>query len=74
MSENKRLTPTVIMYVDGERLSTAWEGAFRSLNYIDPLNDIGRTNINFVFADPNGIDTDTFAYGSAISILIGLQR
>jgi len=73
MQENKRLTPTVIIYVDGQRLNTVWEGAFRSLNLNDPLNDIGKARINFVFANPEELDTDIFAPCSNVSILLGYK-
>jgi phage protein D len=47
MSANERLVPVCIIYVDGVRLDTVCEGAFRSVKVFDLLNKVGQCTVTF---------------------------
>jgi len=74
MSENKKLTPVAIIYLDGNRLSPDWEGRVNSFRITDKLNSIGSCFIHFTCHNPEvDTDTETFPTGSNISILLGYK-
>jgi len=73
MSDNKKLTPICIIYVDDVRLDTIWEGRFRSVRITDPLSSIGSCSIDFICDDLNDMDTETFCLGSNISVNLGYK-
>lgn len=60
-SENKTLTPTCIIYVDGERLDWKYEGALESVKVSDRLNEAGTASLLF------GMPAGEFDGGGAFS-------
>jgi hypothetical protein len=73
MSENKRLVPVCIIYVDGNRLDTACEGAFRSVKVFDCLNRISEYSIAFDWSDLGNKNAKTFAFSAALSVHLGYK-
>lgn len=73
MSDNKRLVPTCIIYVDGVRLSTACEGAFRSVKVFDTMNKIGESFITFDWHDLGDENAKDFPFNANVSIHLGYK-
>jgi phage protein D len=73
MSDNKRLVPTCIIYVDGARLNTACEGAFRSIRIYDTLNRIGECAVDFDYGDLGKENSKTFSFDSELSVHLGYK-
>ena len=73
MSNNKRLVPTCIIYIDGVRMNTVCEGAFRSVHVTDTLNKISTCFIRFDFAGLTEADFNNFAFESRVSIHLGYK-
>jgi phage protein D len=73
MSDNKRLVPTCIIYVDGSRLNTACEGAFRSVRVTDTMNRAGICTIAFDYSDLGNENTKNFSFNSELSVHLGYK-
>jgi len=73
MSENKRLTPTWIIYVDGRRLDTAHEGALRSIEIVDRLNGVSTFTVVFYTAEVKVREQNLISLESEISIHMGYK-
>jgi phage protein D len=71
MSENKHLTPVVIMYADGRRLDLTHEGALESLTVTDRLNGI--SEFTFIFDAVALPQSDDIGLGSEVSICLGYK-
>ena len=71
--ENERLVPICIIYIDDVRLSTALEGAFRSVTIHDRMNGIGECAITFYNQDLEQDDKKTFSYDSKVSVELGYK-
>ncbi len=73
MTDNKHLTPTAIVYVDGKRMDTEHEGALKEIFIKDVLNDISSFSLLFNNAHTKIADKDLFALESEISIHLGYK-
>ena len=73
MSSNKRLVPTCIIYIDGTRINTACEGAFRSVHVTDTLNKVSTCRICFDRTELTEADIKNFTLGSRVSIHLGYK-
>ena len=73
MSSNKRLVPTCIIYIDGVRINTACEGAFRSVHVTDTLNKVGKCRICFDRTELTEADIKNFTLGSRVSVHLGYK-
>ena len=73
MNENERLVPICIIYLDGVRLNTALEGAFRSANVYDKMNGIGQCVISFDNYELKQEDKKSFGYDMRLSIHMGYK-
>jgi phage protein D len=73
MSDNKRLVPVCIIYLDGIRLNTACEGAFRSVLVDDILNGISECNLTFDYQDFGDENAKNFSFGSELSVHLGYK-
>jgi hypothetical protein len=71
MSENKKLVPTCILYVNGERIDHLWEGPLRSIRVVDSLNEIGACAITFARNDKDA--EKIFPLSSTLSVLLGYK-
>jgi phage protein D len=73
MSDNKHLVPTCIIYVDGVRLSTACEGAFRSVKVFDVMNKISECFISFDRQDLGDENAKDFPFNANVSVHLGYK-
>ena len=73
MSENTRLTPVWIVYVDGRRLDGDHEGALQSIVINDKLNGISTFTLLFDNADAKIRDLGVISLESEISIHLGYK-
>lgn len=71
--ENKTLTPVWIAYVDGKRLNTDYEGAFKSINVMDCINGIGTARMLFDMSAVNFDEDEVFSIMSEVSIHLGYK-
>ncbi|MCL2381509.1 MAG: peptidoglycan DD-metalloendopeptidase family protein [Treponema sp.] len=71
MSENKKLTPVFIIYVDGRRLNIDLEGAVCHITVNDLLNGISAFTI--IFNAPAATVKELIAYKSEVSIHLGYK-
>jgi phage protein D len=73
MSDNKHLAPVCIIYVDGVRLSTACEGAFRSVKVFDVLNKISECSLSFDWQELGGGYSKHFPFTANLSVHLGYK-
>jgi hypothetical protein len=73
MSENKHLAPVCIIYLDGNRLSPACEGAFRSVFALDRLNGVGECTVTYDRHDLSDKDARVFSYDTRLSLHLGYK-
>ncbi|MDR0320537.1 MAG: hypothetical protein LBI28_03470 [Treponema sp.] len=73
MSDNKKLVPVCIIYVDGVRLNTDCEGAFRSVKVFDLLNKISECSIVFDWQDLGDENAKTFSFNASLSVHLGYK-
>ena len=73
MSENKHLTPVWIIYVDGRRLDTEYEGALRSITVTDRLNGVSSFSVVFDTSEVKVREKNLISHGSEISIHLGYK-
>jgi hypothetical protein len=73
MSDNKHLVPICIIYVDGVRLSTACEGAFRSVKAFDVMNKISECFISFDWQDLGDENAKDFPFNANVSVHLGYK-
>jgi phage protein D len=73
MSDNKHLVPVCIIYVDGVRLNTECEGAFRSVRVDDRLNGVGECLITFDCHDLGNDNAKTFSFDAELSVRLGYK-
>jgi len=73
MSDKKHLVPVCIVYVDGVRLNTTCEGAFRSVRVYDIMNGSGECVITFDYQDLGKENTKTFPFDSNLSVHLGYK-
>lgn len=71
--KNKSLTPVWIVYIDGKRLSTDYEGALRKIYINDRLDFIGTASLLFDISAVDFDNDDTFVLGSEVSIHLGYK-
>jgi len=71
--KNKSLTPVWIVYIDGKRLSTDYEGALRKIYINDRLDFIGSASLLFDISAVDFDNDDTFVLGSEVSIHLGYK-
>ena len=72
-SENKTLTPTCIIYVDGERLDWKYEGALESVKVSDRLNETGTASLLFGMPAGEFDGGGAFSEGSEVSVCLGYK-
>lgn len=73
MSENKHLTPVWIVYVDGKRLDTEYEGALKRITVSDRLNGISSVSLLFDTSAVKIRDKGVIAPESTISVHLGYK-
>lgn len=71
--KNKSLTPVWIVYIDGKRLSTDYEGALRKIYINDRLDFIGTASLLFDISAVDFDNDDVFVLGSEVSIHLGYK-
>lgn len=71
--KNKSLTPVWIVYIDGKRLSTDYEGALRKIYINDRLDLIGTASLLFDISAVDFDNDDIFVLGSEVSIHLGYK-
>ena len=70
---NKHLTPVWIVYVDGQRLDIAHEGALQRIVVDDKLNDVGLATLEFDTSYLQVRDAGTFWLESEVSVHLGYK-
>ena len=70
---NKHLTPVWIVYVDGQRLDIAHEGALQRIVVDDKLNDVGVATLEFDTSYLQVRDAGTFWLESEVSVHLGYK-
>jgi len=73
MDENKHLTPVWIVYVDGGRLDTKYDGALQQIVINDTLNGISSFSLLFDTAEVKLQEKCPFSIGSEVSIHMGYK-
>jgi phage protein D len=73
MNMNKHLVPVCIIYIDGNRLDLAYEGAFRSIRVLDKLNGVSRCNVTFDCGEIKLQNDRTIGLGSWITVQMGYK-
>jgi len=71
--ENKHLTPTWIVYIDGKRMDTDHEGALKHITVEDCLNGIGRCTLLFDSSAVKVRDAGTIALEKKIAVKMGYK-
>jgi murein DD-endopeptidase MepM/ murein hydrolase activator NlpD/phage protein D len=73
MIDIESLVPACIIYVDGTRLNTVCERAFRSVRVYDTLNRIGECAVDFDYGDLGKENSKTFSFDSEFSVHLGYK-
>ncbi|MDR0320560.1 MAG: hypothetical protein LBI28_03585 [Treponema sp.] len=73
MSESKHLTPVWIIYADGRRLDTEYEGALRSITVTDKLNGASEFSIIFDTTEVKVREIGLLSFGSEMLIHMGYK-
>ncbi|GHV58258.1 hypothetical protein AGMMS49579_25430 [Spirochaetia bacterium] len=73
MADNRHLVPTCIIYIDGNRLNQAHEGALRSVKVFDKLNGISECVISFDSSEQKLQNDNLTGFESLISIHLGYK-
>ena len=75
MIKIRRLVPICIMYLNGIRLNTACDGAFRGIRVLDALGKVGQCIITFDFAELGKENRLEFAdsYACELSVHLGYK-
>jgi phage protein D len=70
---NKHLTPVWIVYVDGKRLDTDYEGALQRIYMNDALDAVGICTLEFDTSAFKIEDSGTFLSGSKVAVHLGYK-
>jgi uncharacterized protein involved in type VI secretion and phage assembly len=73
MSENKHLAPARIIYIDGNRLAPAYEGALRSVRVTDQLNRVSQCTVSFNHGEVTLKNDTSMGFESRIAIYLGYK-